>query len=61
MSGQTSQDQATCLKEARNALNGDNKMACQDRIRGDGKVTGSVSGGGLLREIETVIPTGRVQ
>jgi hypothetical protein len=40
-------------------LNGDDKMACQDRMRGGGKVTGSVAGGGVLREIETVVPAGR--
>jgi hypothetical protein len=87
MSGPAVQDQATCLKEARNAradkkrglldstngdlqanalarcqaLSGNEKMACQDRMMGGGKATGSVSGGGVLREIETVVPTGRAQ
>ena len=87
MSGPAVQDQATCLKEARNAqadkkrglldsangdfqanalarcqaLSGDDKMACQDRTMGGGKATGSVSGGGVLRESETVVPAGRAQ
>lgn len=87
MSGPAVQDQATCLREARNAradkkrglldnangdfqanalarcqtLSGDDKMACQDRMMGGGKTTGSVSGGGVLREIETVVPTGRAR
>lgn len=87
MSGPAVQDQATCLKEARNALadkkrglldnanadfqanamircqalSGDDKMACQDRMMGGGKATGSVSGGGVLRESETVVPAGRAQ
>ncbi|HWP12897.1 MAG TPA: hypothetical protein VNN06_13825 [Ramlibacter sp.] len=85
MTGQTQQDQATCLREARNAqadkkrglldnagarfeanaiarcdvLAGDEKAACQARMMGFGHVTGSVAGGGLLREVETVVvPTG---
>lgn len=87
MSGPAVQDQATCLKEARNAqadkkrglldsangdfqanalarcqaLSGNDKMACQDRTMGGGKATGSVSGGGVLRESETVVPAGRAQ
>jgi hypothetical protein len=81
MSGMTQQDQATCLKEARNAqaekkrglldnagarfeanaaarcdvLTGEDKAACQARIVGFGSTSGSVAGGGLLREIETVM------
>ena len=81
MQGKTGEDQATCLKEARNAqadkkrgvldnasgqfqanararcdvLNGEDKAACQARMMGYGSVTGSVAGGGLLREVETVV------
>ena len=81
-SGRTQQDQATCLKEARNALadkrrgvldnaggkfdsnatarcdalNGDDKSACQARMMGYGSTTGSVASGGVLREVETVVP-----
>lgn len=81
LSGKTQQDQATCLKEARNAradkkrglldnaggrfesnaaarcdvLAGDEKAACQARMLGYGSVSGSVAGGGLLRELETVV------
>ena len=81
MSGQTQQDQATCLREARNAqgdkkrgvldnaggrfeanaavrcdvLTGEDKAACQARVMGFGHTSGSVAGGGLLREVETVV------
>jgi hypothetical protein len=79
--GKTAEDQATCLKEARNAhadkkrgaigdpgtdyaanararcnvLNGEDKAACEARMMGYGTVSGSVAGGGLLREVETVV------
>jgi hypothetical protein len=81
MSGRTQQDQATCLREARNAqgdkkrgvldnagnrfeanatarcdvLMGEDKAACQARVMGLGNTSGSVAGGGLLREVETVV------
>src|SRR3954470_9852144 len=80
MSGKTQEDQATCLKEARNAqadkkrgildngtnfqanavarcdaLTGEDKAACQARMMGFGNTTGSVAGGGVLREVETVV------
>ncbi len=81
LSGRTQQDQATCLREARNAqadrkrglldnagtgyqanaaarcdvLTGEDKAACQARMMGYGSTTGSVAGGGLLREVETVV------
>ena len=81
MTGKSQQDQATCLKEARNAradkqrgtldnangnfnadaasrcepLNGEDKAACQARVMGQGSTSGSVAGGGVLREIETVV------
>lgn len=77
MSGNTQQDRATCLKEARNAradktigngngdfkanaemrcdaLKGEDNAACRARIMGYGNTTGSVAGGGVLREVETV-------
>ena len=83
MSGHTQQDQATCLKEARNAAaeknrghletygkneqhamarcdvhtTSDDRAACQARVMGAGNVEGSVAGGGLIREVETVIPS----
>lgn len=79
--GKTAEDQATCLREARNAqadkkrgkldnsnaqfeanararcnvLTGDDKSACEARMMGSGTVSGSVAGGGLLREVETVV------
>jgi hypothetical protein len=81
MTGKTQQDQATCLREARNAqadkrrgvldnaggrfqanatarcdaLAGEDKAACQARMMGYGNTTGSVAGGGVLREVETVV------
>lgn len=40
-------------------LMGEEKAACQARVMGYGSVTGSVAGGGLLREVETVVmPSG---
>lgn len=79
--GKTAEDQATCLKEARNAqadkkrgvlgntstdyaanararcsvLSGEDKAACDARMMGYGSVSGTVAGGGLLREVETVV------
>jgi hypothetical protein len=81
MSGRTQEDQATCLREARNAqadkkrglldnaggqfqanaaarcnvLTGEDKAACQARMMGFGSTSGSVAGGGVLREVETVV------
>ena len=41
-------------------LAGDDKAACQARLMGYGNTTGSVAGGGLLREVETVVlPAGQ--
>lgn len=79
--GQTHQDRATCLKEARNAYadarrgrldNGEtpqqlaanaikrcevhpaaDRPACERMMRGEGRVAGSVEGGGILREMRT--------
>jgi hypothetical protein len=36
-------------------LAGEEKAACQARVMGYGSTTGSVAGGGLLREVETVV------
>ena len=81
MSGQTQQDRATCLEEARNAQAdkrrgvldtdgnleanamarctvhpaGEDRAACEARVMGMGNVEGSVAGGGLIREVETVV------
>lgn len=80
MQGKTGQDQADCLKEARNAqadkkrgvldsganyqanararcgvLAGEDKAACEARMMGYGTVSGSVAGGGVIREVETVV------
>ena len=35
---------------------GDDRSACEARIRGEGHAEGSVEGGGILREIVTVMP-----
>jgi hypothetical protein len=41
-------------------LAGEEKAACQARVMGYGNTSGSVAGGGLLREVETVVmPEGR--
>jgi hypothetical protein len=37
------------------ALAGEDKAACQARVLGFGNTTGSVAGGGVLREVETVV------
>lgn len=82
MSGESSQDRATCLREARAALQearrnrlqkgvgvnleanatvrcnaqpAADRDACVQRIRGSGTTRGSVSGGGLIREVETPV------
>ena len=81
LSGRTQEDQATCLREARNAqaekkrgvldnqgaqfqanamarcnvLAGEDKAACQARMMGFGHTEGSVAGGGMIREVETVV------
>ncbi len=80
ISGNTQQDQATCLQEARNAraakerggldaygnheanalarcepLSGEDQAACRARVMGYGNTSGSVAGGGILREVETVV------
>lgn len=36
-------------------LKGEDKAACQARVMGYGSTSGSVAGGGLLREVETVV------
>ena len=85
MQGRTGEDQATCLKEARNAqadkkrgalgagsdyqanararcgvLTGEDKAACEARMMGYGTTSGSVAGGGMIREVETVVmPAGQ--
>ena len=84
MTGKTQQDQATCLREARNAnaekqrgrledyaknsaarcdvLQGEERSACQARMMGYGSIDGTVAGGGLVREVETVtMPPGETQ
>jgi len=85
-SGNTQQDQATCMREARNAAdakkrgllptqgdlqanalgrcdvfqNTEDKGACEARVLGYGSVDGSVAGGGLVREAESVtLPAGQ--
>lgn len=35
---------------------GDDRTACEARVRGEGSVEGSVAGGGVLRESVTVVP-----
>lgn len=80
LSGQSGQDQATCLREVgaarqaekngqlnesnerfnRNAMErckslpADEAKDCRDRVMGEGKVSGSVKGGGVLKETTTI-------
>ncbi len=85
VSGNTSQDKDSCMREARAALSevkrgvwsrpekteakseaaarqrcevhqGQQRHACEARMRGEGNVSGSVEGGGILREITTPVP-----
>ena len=42
-----------------NALSGEDKAACELRINGYGSTSGSVAGGGVVRQVETaVVPEG---
>ena len=50
--GSDHQSNATARCEA---LTGEDKAACQARVLGYGNTTGSVAGGGVLREVETVV------
>ena len=82
LSGRSSQDQATCMREAVNArdaalhgeldqgnasyrrnaqarcdvLTGDDRLDCIARMSGEGRISGSVEGGGLLREYIKTVP-----
>ncbi len=83
LSGKSSQDRATCLREAGAALQDarrgrledaqaayeQNKFArcayhrnpadreyCERRMRGEGTTSGSVEGGGILRELIVAVP-----
>ena len=38
-----------------NVLSGEDKIACEARVAGYGNPQGSVAGGGVIREIETVV------
>lgn len=38
---------------------GDERADCEARMRGEGRTSGSVDGGGVLREITTVLPPPR--
>lgn len=83
-SGKSTQDMATCTREARNALaesrrggltsgadqqlqanasqrcdalQGIDRSSCMSRMSGGGSTSGSVSGGGILRESVVIIPS----
>jgi len=56
--GQLADPQATFRANARarcDALGGEDKAACEARMMGYGAVSGSVAGGGVLRQVETVV------
>ncbi|SFB69510.1 hypothetical protein SAMN05216344_101294 [Polaromonas sp. OV174] len=46
---------ANALKRCDVFKTDDDKVACRARIEGQGKIEGSIAGGGVLREAETVI------
>jgi hypothetical protein len=48
------QFKANALKRC-DVLSGEDKVACQARIVGYGETKGSVAGGGVIREVETVV------
>ena len=50
-----SQKQANATQRC-DALSGSDRSACEARMRGEGSVSGSVAGGGVLREIVTPDP-----
>lgn len=84
-SGNSPQDKATCMKEARNAAaakrsgklanygdlaanalmrcdafkTDDDKSACKARVMNSAGAQGSVAGGGMLLEAETVVPAAK--
>ena len=39
-----------------NALEGNNRSDCESRMRGEGRIEGSVDSGGIIRETVTVVP-----
>ncbi len=47
---------ANALKRC-DVFKGEDQAACRARITGQGKIEGSVAGGGVLREVETVVTT----
>jgi hypothetical protein len=47
--------QANAMQRCQVFQSGEDKAACQARIMGMGNIDGSVAGGGLLRESETVV------
>ena len=49
------QDYAANARARCNVLNGEDRAACEARMMGYGTVSGSVAGGGVLREVETVV------
>lgn len=52
----TPTDYAANRSQRCNALRGDDQADCLARMRGEGTVSGSVEGGGLLRELVTEVP-----
>jgi hypothetical protein len=56
LANRSAQDQLAANAAARcEPLSGEEKAACQARVMGYGNVSGSVAGGGVLREVETVV------
>jgi hypothetical protein len=53
--GSSSSDLAANALSRCEPLSGEEKAACQARVLGYGETSGSVAGGGVLRQVETVV------
>lgn len=59
LGGDTNSTQANAMARCE-PLTGEDRAACQARVIGYGSASGSVAGGGVLREVETVVlPAGQ--
>ena len=54
LEGSSTELEANAVKRCE-VLTGDEKIACQARIAGYGSTSGSVGGGGVVRQVETVV------
>jgi hypothetical protein len=54
MDGGSAEPKANAMKRC-DALTGEEQVACRARIAGYGETQGSVAGGGVIRQVETVV------